>query len=61
MGTPTQCPGFDQLKHLSSFLCRCPVCNREIEIFHDEFDREVTCPQCKQPVDFTKCSLYAKP
>lgn len=58
--TPQHCPGFEQFKNLKSFLCRCPECDEEIEIFSDEFDKPHTCPKCKKPVDFSKCSLYSK-
>jgi hypothetical protein len=59
MSTPKSCPGWEQFKSLSSFECKCPECGKEIEIFSDEFDRPHSCPGCKQPVDFTKCTLSA--
>lgn len=58
--TPRHCPGFEQFKNLSSFMCKCPECGREVEIFSDEVDRPRNCPKCGKPMDFTKCSLYAK-
>jgi predicted RNA-binding Zn-ribbon protein involved in translation (DUF1610 family) len=57
--TPRHCPGFEGLKGLSAFTCKCPECGNEIEIFSDEFDRSHTCRKCKSPVDFSKCSLEA--
>ncbi len=55
--TPTHCPGFDDFKHLKSFICKCPNCGKEKEIFSDEFERKHTCTQCHQEIDFTKCSI----
>ncbi len=60
MSTPQHCPGFQQFKDLKSFVCKCPNCGREIEIFSDEFNRPHTCKGCKQPVDFTQCRLDAE-
>ena len=59
MTTPQHCPGFERFRNLESFLCRCSNCGREIEIFSDEFNRQHTCKQCGEGLDFTKCSLYA--
>ncbi len=58
MTTPLHCPYFEQLKDLKSFLCRCPNCGMEAEIFSDEFDRKHVCKGCKQVIDFTKCTPY---
>lgn len=55
--TPQHCPGFDDFKNLSSFVCKCPNCGTEAEIFSDEFNRPHTCKKCKEPIDFTQCSL----
>ncbi|MCF8062780.1 MAG: hypothetical protein K9M82_09710 [Deltaproteobacteria bacterium] len=55
--TPVHCPGFDDFKHLKSFVCKCPGCGTEKEIFSDEFDRMHTCKKCKQEIDFTQCSI----
>jgi hypothetical protein len=59
MSTPMHCPGFESHKTLSSFECKCPNCGKLIEIFSDEFDKPHTCKGCKQPVDFTQCTLEA--
>ena len=58
MITPKHCPGFGQ--HLKSFICKCPNCGRETEIFSDEFDREHICKDCNQKIDFTKCTSYGE-
>ncbi|MCF8040295.1 MAG: hypothetical protein K9K64_04820 [Desulfohalobiaceae bacterium] len=55
--TPQHCPGFQSFKSLSAFTCNCPECGEELEIFSDEFNKPHTCPKCKKPVDFSKCSL----
>jgi hypothetical protein len=57
MTTPQHCPGFDDFKHLSSFMCKCPNCGKEKEIFSDEFEKSHTCPQCHQEIDFAQCTL----
>lgn len=59
MSTPTHCPGFQGLRNLSSFVCKCPECGKEKEIFSDEFNRPHTCSGCGKPIDFTRCSIDA--
>jgi DNA-directed RNA polymerase subunit RPC12/RpoP len=55
--TPRHCPGFEANQDLKAFICKCPNCGAEKEIFSDEFDREHNCPNCKQKIDFTQCSI----
>jgi endogenous inhibitor of DNA gyrase (YacG/DUF329 family) len=55
--TPTHCPGFQSLRNLTAFTCKCPECGKEKEIFSDEFNRPHTCSGCGKPIDFTKCSI----
>jgi uncharacterized protein (DUF983 family) len=57
VSTPQHCPGFEQFKHLQSFICKCPNCEKEKEIFSDEFDRKHTCKGCGKEIDFTRCTL----
>lgn len=57
MSTPAHCPGFQDLRNLSSFTCRCPECGKEKEIFSDEFNQTHRCPGCGNIIDFTKCSI----
>ena len=59
MSTPKHCPGFESHRDLSSFLCKCPDCGAEQEIFTDEFERKRTCTKCKKPINFTQCVFYA--
>ncbi len=59
MTTPAHCPGFEKHKNLSSFLCKCPECGKEKEIFSDEFHKTHICPECKKEIDFTRCTLEA--
>jgi uncharacterized protein (DUF983 family) len=59
MTTPRHCPGMERFKNLSSFVCKCPNCGREKEIFSDEFDRKHVCKQCKQEIDFSQCQIDA--
>ncbi|MDM8537452.1 hypothetical protein QUF70_11900 [Desulfobacterales bacterium HSG17] len=57
MSTPTHCPGFEQFKNLQSFSCKCPNCEKEIEIFSDEFDKPHKCKDCGKEIDFQQCTL----
>ncbi len=57
--TPQHCPGFQKIKGLSSFVCNCPECGQENEIFSDEFNRPHNCSACGKPIDFSQCSLDA--
>jgi len=57
MTTPQHCPGFEQLQHLQSFVCKCSHCGKEIEIFSDEFDKKHVCKECGKEIDFTQCTL----
>lgn len=59
MTTPMHCPGFERLRNLTSFICRCGKCGAEAEIFSDEFDRTNTCRECREPIDFQKCAWHA--
>jgi len=59
ISTPRHCPGFEANQNLSAFVCKCPNCGAEKEIFSDEFDKEHYCPSCKQKIDFSKCTLEA--
>jgi uncharacterized protein (DUF983 family) len=54
MATPQHCPGFEQFKHLKSFRCKCPNCNKLNEIFSDELDKKKKCSSCGEEIDFTK-------
>ena len=56
MTTPQHCPGMQDLKNLKSFICRCPECGREKEIFSDEFNRSHLCPVCGKELDLSKCT-----
>ncbi|HID30851.1 MAG TPA: hypothetical protein EYP19_12730 [Desulfobacterales bacterium] len=57
MTTPRHCPGFEQFKHLQSFICKCPSCAKEKGIFSDEFDRKHVCKACGKEIDFAQCRL----
>lgn len=57
MTTPQHCPGFEQFKELKSFVCKCPECGTENEIFSDEFENTHICSKCGKKIDFTKCTL----
>ncbi|UCF57394.1 MAG: hypothetical protein JSW15_02695 [Deltaproteobacteria bacterium] len=57
MTTPMHCPGYEQFKNLKSFVCNCPNCGKEKEIFSDEFDKKHICKGCGQEIDFSKCSI----
>jgi uncharacterized protein (DUF983 family) len=55
--TPQHCPGFQNHKHLKSFVCKCPECGEQKEIFSDEFDKVHACAKCGKPIDFNQCTL----
>ena len=55
--TPQHCPGFEQYKNLKSFMCKCPECEEEVEIFSDEFDKTHICKACGKQIDFSQCTL----
>ncbi len=57
MSTPQHCPGFENFRNLKSFVCKCPECSNEIEIFSDEFDRAHKCKSCGKQIDFSQCQL----
>jgi len=57
MTTSQHCPGFEQHKHLKSFVCKCPNCGEEKEIFSDEVDKKQTCKGCGQEIDLAKCTV----
>lgn len=57
MTTPQHCPGYEQFKHLKSFMCKCSECGESKEIFSDEFDKTHICPSCGKEIDFTQCTL----
>ncbi len=59
MTTPMHCPGFETFKNLEVFICKCPQCGTEKEIFSDEFNREHICRKCRQPIDFKQCTWEA--
>jgi uncharacterized protein (DUF983 family) len=60
MTTPQHCPGFNDIKNLKSFICKCPNCGKEKEIFSDEFNRTHICAGCSKEIDFTQCKLEAE-
>ncbi len=57
MSTPQECPGFYQKHNLEAFICKCPNCGKEKEIFADEFKEKHVCMGCGKPFDFSQCTL----
>ena len=57
MKTPAHCPGWESFKDLKSFVCKCPECGKEREIFSDEFKKPHICKGCGKEIDFSKCAL----
>lgn len=49
------CPGFEQNKSLKTYLCKCPKCGDEIEVFSDELDKKRTCGKCGGKIDVGQC------
>jgi uncharacterized protein (DUF983 family) len=58
--TPQHCPGFQTHKSLKAFMCTCPECGKEKEIFSDEFDKPHLCAGCGKEIDFTQCKLVGE-
>jgi len=58
MSTSQHCPGFEQLRNLDSFICKCPECGEETEIFSDELNTKHVCPKCGNHIDCTKNTHY---
>lgn len=57
MNTPLHCPGLENFRNLSSFVCKCPECGKEKEIFSDEFNKPHLCSACGKEIDFSRCSV----
>jgi hypothetical protein len=57
MSTPQHCPGYENFKHLKSFICKCPDCGKEVEIFSDEFEKTHICKGCNNEINFSQCTL----
>jgi ribosomal protein S27E len=49
--TDQHCPGFENNKSLSAVNVKCPECGKEIELFSDELEKTVKCPECKVAFD----------
>jgi hypothetical protein len=58
MTAPQHCPGFEQLRNLEYFICKCPECGENIEVFSDELNRKHICPACGKQIDCMKCPHY---
>jgi len=55
-----KCPGTDT-RFLRVYICKCPKCGYEVEIFSDEL--KVKCPKCKTDVykeDIPSCINYCQ-
>ncbi len=57
MKTPAHCPGWQSFKDLKSFVCKCPDCGKEKEIFSDEFNKPHICGGCGKEIDFSRCTM----
>jgi ribosomal protein S27E len=53
--TDTHCPGFESNKTLNEVKVRCPACSKEWEVFSDEVDKTLKCPDCGGIVDAKNC------
>ena len=57
MTTPQHCPGFNDVKNLKSFVCKCPGCKKEKEIFLKRI-KNITGSEGKNPpLDFKDCVI----
>ena len=57
MSSPMHCLGHEQFKNLKSFICKCPNCGQEKEVFSDEFDKKHLCKGCGHEIDPGKCAV----
>jgi uncharacterized protein (DUF983 family) len=57
MTDPKHCPSFEQNKSLKTYICKCPECGVEIEVFSDELDKKRTCGECGKKIDVNQCIL----
>ncbi len=56
--TDTQrCPGKELNKTLQSYICKCPECGKENEIFSDELNKTQKCTACGVVLDTSQCTL----
>jgi DNA-directed RNA polymerase subunit RPC12/RpoP len=55
--TDTHCPGFESNKALSEVKVKCSACGKEWEIFSDELEKSVKCPDCGVTVDAKTCAV----
>jgi ribosomal protein S27E len=60
MTSSTHCPGFNDLQNLKAFVCKCPDCGKEKEIFSDEVNRPHKCSGCGKELDISKCTVEAE-
>lgn len=59
MNTTQHCPGMEDIKNLKSYICKCPNCGKEKEIFSDELNRKHTCSGCNKELDISQCQVEA--
>jgi ribosomal protein S27E len=55
MSTAFHCPGQENPRDLSPYLCTCPHCGKEQEFFSDELEKEIRCRGCKKKLDPKTC------
>ncbi len=51
MAPVQHCPGFEQFRYIKSLSFKCPICEKEEEIFSDEIGQH-TCSMCKKDTDY---------
>lgn len=54
--TDQHCPGFEANKSLSEITITCPDCDKKMEIFADEAEKQVKCSACGTMIDPKKQS-----
>lgn len=57
--TDQHCPGFESNKQLKEMKVFCPACKADLELFTDEMDKTVKCPQCQKMFDPKACQASA--
>jgi uncharacterized CHY-type Zn-finger protein len=57
--TDQHCPGFESNKQLKEVKVVCPACKAGTDLFADEMEKSVKCPQCQKMFDPKACQAPA--
>ena len=57
--TPLHCPGLQANKNLSSFICKCPNCGKDVTAGWNT-DDSLVCPDCKDKISEEQKTILGK-